>query len=254
MTIGILGKKLGMTQYFQADGTWIPVTVVEAGPCKVLQVKVKDVAELPQEQRVATTNRGKKGGKIARPRRADGYYAMQLGFAEKSERRATKPERGHVAKSGSKPQNFVRELRCPALPAVKQGDEIKVDIFKDVARVDVTGITKGRGFTGTIKRWNFHRQPMSHGNSKHHRKVGGIGRTNSINKGVPKGKKMPGHYGVDQVTVHNIEVMKVDSERNLVFLRGAVPGHRDGYVLLKKSVKVAVKKEPVAASGPAKKK
>jgi len=272
MTIGILGKKLGMTQYFQPDGTWVPVTIVEAGPCRVLQVKVKDITELPQEHRVATTNRGKArpaaggtpeagkptgrviGGKLARPRHADGYYAMQIGFGDKKDVRATKPEKGHAAKSGSKPQVFVRELRCATLPSVKQGDEIKVDIFKDIARVDVTGTTKGRGFTGTIKRWNFHRQPMSHGNSKHHRKVGGLGRTNSINKGVPKGKKMCGHYGVEQVTVHNIEVMKVDAERNLIFLRGAVPGHNNAFVLVKKSVKIKLKREQVAATGPVKKK
>ncbi len=254
MTIGILGKKLGMTQYFQADGTWVPVTVVEAGPCKVLQVKVKDTAELPEEHRTATVNRGKKGGKLARPRRADGYYAVQLGFDAKRPKSASKAETGHAAKAGAAPQIFVREIRCATLPAVKQGDEVKVDSLKDVKRVDVVGITKGRGFTGTIKRWNFHRQPMSHGNSKHHRKVGGIGRTYSISKGVPKGKKMSGHYGVEQVTVHNLELVRVDAERNLLYLRGAVPGHRNGYVVVTKTLKIHLHTPPVAASGPVKKK
>jgi large subunit ribosomal protein L3 len=259
MNPGILGKKLGMTQFFQADGTWVPVTVVEAGPCKVMQVKVKDVQELPEEHRVATTNRGKPTdtratGKLARPRRADGYYAVQLGFDDKRERNASKAETGHAGKAGSTPKAFIRELRMPTLPTVKQGDEIKVDVLKDIKRVDVVGITKGRGFTGTIKRWNFHRQGMSHGNSKHHRKVGGIGRTYSISKGVPKGKKMSGHYGVEQVTVHNIELVKIDAERNLLFLRGAVPGHRNGYVIVKKSTKVTVARQQTAATGPAKKK
>src|SRR5262249_41485415 len=140
MTIGILGKKLGMTQFFQADGTWVPVTVVECGPCKVLQVKVKDVQELPQEHRVATANRGKKTGKIARPRRADGYYAVQLGFDDKREKNASKAETGHAGKADAKPKVFIREIRSATLPTVKRGDEIKVDALKDTKRVDVVGI------------------------------------------------------------------------------------------------------------------
>lgn len=235
--VGILGKKLGMTQLFQADGTWVPVTVVQAGPCKVLQVKVADPAELPQEHREATTNLGRKRGKHARPRRADGYYAVQLGFEDKSDKSAKRPEKGHAARADSPPKVFVRELRAESLPPYKRGDEIKVSVLADVKAVDVTGTTKGRGFTGTIKRWNFQRQRMSHGNSKHHRKPGGLGRTFSISKGVPKGKKMCGHYGVEQCTVQNLEVVKIDEERNLVYLRGAVPGHRASYVVVQKTIK-----------------
>jgi large subunit ribosomal protein L3 len=235
--VGILGKKLGMTQLFQDDGTWVPVTVVQAGPCKVLQVKSVEPAELPEEHREATTNLGRKRGKHARPRRADGYYAVQLGFEDKSDKAATRPEKGHAARADSSAKVFVRELRSASMPSCQRGDEIKVDVLADVKKVDVTGTTKGRGFAGTIKRWGFHRQATSHGNSKHHRKPGGIGRTYSTHHGVPKNKKMCGHYGVERRTVQNLEVVKVDEERNLVYLRGAVPGHRSSYVILQKSVK-----------------
>ncbi|MBK8977615.1 MAG: 50S ribosomal protein L3 [Planctomycetes bacterium] len=237
MTIGILGKKLGMTQLFQPDGTWVPVTVVQAGPCRVLQVKAATAAELPEEHRKASTNRGKKGGRDERPRRDDGYYALQLGFDEKREKAATKAELGHLAKTESTPKRFVRELRFDAMPEAKEGDDLTVAIFEDVARVDVTGTSKGRGWAGTIKRHGFQRQRMSHGNSRAHRRPGGLGRTYSTMKGLPKGKKMAGHYGVDRITVQNLEVVKIDAERNLMFLRGAVPGHRDGYLILRKSVK-----------------
>ena len=131
----------------------------------------------------------------------------------------------------------MREIRLDAVPAQKPGDDLTVGAFADVKFVDVTGTTKGRGFTGTIKRWNFSRQPMSHGNSKHHRKVGGLGRQGSISKGVPKGKKMCGHYGVERVTIQNMELVKVDTDRNLLYIRGAVPGHRDGYVIVRNTIK-----------------
>jgi large subunit ribosomal protein L3 len=238
MTIGILGKKLGMTQLFQPDGTWIPVTVVQAGPCKVLQVKCKDVAELPDSDRVAAPSRGKKRGKAERPRLADGYYGVQLGFDDRPERTSTQPEMGHFKKAGSGAKRFVRELRFEALPPYKQGDDLTVAVLKDVPRVDVSGVSKGRGFTGTIKRYGFHRQAAAHGNSVSTRKLGGTGRTNSISKGVPKGKKMPGHSGNDRVTVHNLEVVRIDEERNLIYLRGAVPGHRHGYLVVRKSNKI----------------
>jgi len=235
--VGILGKKLGMTQLFQADGTWVPVTVVQAGPCKVLQVKAKATAELPEEHRDASTNLGRKRGKHTRPRRPDGYYAIQLGFEDKSDKAATRPEKGHAARADSSPQVFVREFRSDSMPAYKRGDDIKVDILADLGCVDVTGTTKGRGFAGTIKRWGFSKQAASHGNSKHHRKPGGIGRTYSTSHGVPKKKKMCGHYGVARRTVQNLQVVKIDEERNLVYLRGAVPGHRSSYLILQKSVK-----------------
>jgi large subunit ribosomal protein L3 len=237
MTIGILGKKLGMTQLFQPDGTWIPVTVVQAGPCKVLQVKSREIAELPEEHRVATTNLGKRRGKVERPRRADGYYAIQLGFDEKPAKSANRPETGHAKKAGVEPQRFVREIRAENLPELKQGDEVTAAAFEAVKRVDVVGTSKGRGFAGTIKRYGFHRQATTHGNSKAHRKVGGIGRTYSTNKGVPKGKKMPGHHGVERVTVQNLDVVKVDAERNLLYIRGAVPGHRNAYLVVTPSLK-----------------
>ncbi len=241
MTIGILGKKLGMTQLFMEDGTWVPVTVLEAGPCKVLQVKVAEASELAEDSRTATLNRGKKRGKTPRPRRADGYYSVQLGFDEKSAKSSNKAEIGHTARTDSKPQRFVRELRYQELPAHKEGDEIRVGVLKEVPKVDVTGVSKGRGFAGTIKRYGFHRQASSHGNSKSHRRVGGIGRTYTTNKGVPKGKKMPGHYGVDRVTVQNLDVVKIDEERNLLFVRGAVPGHRSSYVIVRQAVKSGAK-------------
>lgn len=237
MTIGILGKKLGMTQLFQPDGTWIPVTVLQAGPCTVLQVKAKLVAELPEEERSATRNLGKKGGSSARPRRNDGYYAVQLGFDDRSEKATSKAELGHAKRSGSSPKAFVRELRYDSLPELKRGDEIGAAALKDIKRVDVTGTSKGHGFTGTIKRYGFSKQSASHGNSKSHRRLGGIGRQYSTAKGVPKGKKMPGHHGVDRVTVQNLEVVKVDEERNLLYIRGAVPGHRQSYLVVKKSIK-----------------
>jgi large subunit ribosomal protein L3 len=237
MTIGILGKKLGMTQLFLDDGTWVPVTVVQAGPCKVLQVKVAEASELDEERRNATLNRGKKHGKSQRPRRADGYYSVQLGFDEKPAKSATRAEVGHAARTDSSPQRFVRELRYRERPMHKEGDEIRVGVLKEISRVDVTGISKGRGFTGTIKRFRFHRQATTHGNSKSHRRVGGIGRQYSTNKGVPKGKKMPGHHGVERVTVQNLDVVKIDEERNLLFLRGAVPGHRQAYVIVREAVK-----------------
>jgi large subunit ribosomal protein L3 len=238
MTIGILGKKLGMTQLFQADGSCVPVTVLQAGPCVVLQVKVPDVGQLPEEHRLAEASRGKKRGKVGRRRQADGYYAVQLGFDDKRPKSSTKAETGHAARAGSTPRRFVRELRFAEMPPYKRGDTVSVDVLKDVERVDVTGVTKGRGFSGTIKRWGFSRQATTHGNSKHHRKPGGIGRWGSTSKGVPKGKKMCGHYGTERVTVQNLAVVKIDEERNLVFLRGAVPGHRSGYLVLRKSVKV----------------
>ena len=237
MTIGILGKKLGMTQLFQDDGTWLPVTVVQAGPCKVLQVKAEDAGELPEAGRKAGTNLGKKRGRQERPRRDDGYFAVQLGFDDKPERVASKPEIGHAKKADAGPQRFVREIRFEEMPQHALGDEIKVDAFKDIRHVDVTGTTKGRGWAGVIKRHGFHRQAASHGNSKATRKSGSLGRTYSVHKGLPKGKKMAGHYGVERVTVQNLEIVRIDEERNLLFLRGAVPGHRQSYLMIRKAAK-----------------
>lgn len=238
MSIGILGKKLGMTSLFQEDGSQVPVTIIQAGPCKVTQVKVKALSELAEDRRSATTNLGKRRGKIARPRRIDGYYAVQLAFDERPERTESKPVKGHLAKAGAKPAYFMREIRWQSLPPYQEGDELKVEVLKDLKYVDITGVSKGRGFAGAIKRWGFKRQGMGHGNSRAHRRPGSSGRTYSISKGVPKGKRMAGHFGNEVRTQQNLEIVKVDEGRNLLFVRGAVPGHRNSYVIVKKTVKV----------------
>ncbi|PIE24499.1 MAG: 50S ribosomal protein L3 [Planctomycetota bacterium] len=246
MTKGLLGKKLGMTQYFEEDGTVVPCTVLEMGPCKVLQVKVKDSSELPEEQNKAFDNRGKRKGKVERQRRGDGYYALQLGFDERIARRTKKPAAGHVARSGVEDGHsyyYVKEIRFKELPEAKAGDEITVEIFEGVNKVDVTGTTKGRGWAGWIKRWNFRRQPMSHGTKKVHRHAGGLGRTYSTAKGLSKGHKMTGHYGTERVTIQSIDVVKVDTERNYLWIRGAVPGPRNGYVMVREAVKTKKKKQ-----------
>jgi large subunit ribosomal protein L3 len=239
MTFGILGKKLGMTQIFREDGTCIPVTVVQAGPCKVLQVKTVTAAEQPEGHRTIAGNRGKKSGRQERPRNPDGYYAVQIGFDDKPLRTTTAAQLGHAKRAGlQSATRFVREFRLGEAPTVKPGDEITTSLLEGVTSVDVVGITKGHGWAGTIKRHNFHRQRASHGNSLNHRTAGGLGRQQSISKGVPKGKKMAGHDGVERVTVQNLEVVKLDAERNLVYLRGAIPGHNNGYVTLCKSIKI----------------
>ena len=237
-SLGILGKKLGMTQIFNPDGNCIPVTVVQAGPCKVLAIKMATAAEHPEGHRQVNQNLGKKRGKIARAKAGDGYYAVQLGFDPRPARTVTGAEMGNYKRAGlDHAMRCVKEFRLDAAPAQKPGDEVKVGVLDGVKFVDVTGVTKGRGWAGTIKRYNFSRQPTSHGNSLNHRTGGGLGRQHSISSGVPKGKRMAGHYGVEQVTMQRLEVVKIDSERNLVYLKGAVPGHVNGYLTLKKTVK-----------------
>ncbi|MBM4063190.1 MAG: 50S ribosomal protein L3 [Planctomycetes bacterium] len=237
-TLGILGKKLGMTQIYQEDGNCVPVTILQAGPCKVLQVKMATAAEHPEGHRTAVQNLGKKRGRRNRPRAADGYYAVQLGFGDKPARVCDKAELGHCKKVGvDGGARFVREFRLAAAPAQKPGDEVTVALFDGVRHVDVTGTTKGRGWAGTIKRYKFSRQPTSHGNSVNHRTGGGLGRQHSISSGVPKGKRMAGHYGVEQVTVQRLLVVKIDQPRNLLYVSGAVPGHNNGFVEIRKTVK-----------------
>lgn len=237
-TLGLLGRKLGMTQIFEEDGTCVPVTVVQAGPCKVLQVKVATAEEHPEGHRTSTTNKGKKGGRTERVRGADGYYAVQLGFDPKPARLSKKTELGHTKKAGLETgMRVVSEFRLTDKPEHKPGDDVTVGLLADWGYCDVTGTTKGRGWTGTIKRWNFHRQAASHGNSINHRRAGGIGRQYSTSHGVPKGKKMAGQYGVERVTIQRLKIVKVDEERNLVYIRGAVPGHNNAYVTLHKTVK-----------------
>ena len=212
MNKAILGKKIGMTQIFLEDGRLVPVTVVEAGPCVVTQVKTK-----------AT----------------DGYEAVQVGFGELAEQRAkklkNKPELGHFAKAGVSATRYLRELRLDDITPYKVGDAIKCDVFAAGDKVDVSGISKGHGYTGVIQRWNQHTGPMAHG-SKYHRGVGSMG-ANSDPSRVFKNKHMPGQYGGDRVTVQNLEVVKVDAERNLLMIKGAIPGANGSLVMVRDAVK-----------------
>lgn len=210
MAKGILGKKLGMTQIFEADGRLIPVTVVEAGPCVVLQNKTEET---------------------------DGYNAVQLGFGEIKEKHTTKPMKGHFDKAGVAPVKFVRELRLAAPSEYAVGDKIAADIFAAGELIDASGVSRGKGFAGTIKRHNFSRGPMKHG-SKSHREPGSIGPRHSGSGGrVIKGKKLPGRMGNANVTVQRLTVVKVDAERNLILVKGAIPGATGSYVVLKETVK-----------------
>lgn len=208
MKKAILGKKLGMTQIFAEDGTLIPVTVIEAGPCSVVQKKTVEV---------------------------DGYSAVQVGFQDKKEKNVNKPMKGHFAKAGVAPKRYLRELKLDNAGEMNVGDEIKVDVFAEGDVIDVTGISKGHGYAGTIKRWGTHRGPMSHG-SGYHRGVGSMGACSTPSR-VMKNKRLPGHMGVDQVTIQNLDVVKVDAEKNLILVKGAVPGPKGGIVTIRNSVK-----------------
>jgi large subunit ribosomal protein L3 len=207
MPKGILGKKIGMTQIFSPEGVAIPVTVIEAGPCPVIQGKTE---------------------------KSDGYNAIQVAFQPVSDRRVNKPTKGHFAKSGIVPHRWVREFRVEADKVVPVGTEIKCDIFNEGEAVDVVGTSKGKGFAGVIKRWNFRRGPMGHG-SMYHRRTGSLGATDPAR--VFKGRKMPGRLGNARITVQNLKVVMVDPERNLILVRGAVPGINGSLVLIKESVK-----------------
>ncbi|HEY8423638.1 MAG TPA: 50S ribosomal protein L3 [Clostridia bacterium] len=211
MNKAILGKKLGMTQVFAEDGTVIPVTVIEAGPCYVSQVKTEE---------------------------KDGYSAVQFAFVEAKEKNLTKPVLGHLKKAGLTPKRYLKEFRLSNASSYKAGDEIKCDIFQPGDLVDVSGLTKGRGFTGTIKRWNAHRLKMSHGTGPVHREVGSMG-ANSTPSRVFKNRIMPGHYGHEKVTILNLEVVKVDPEKNIMLIKGSVPGPKGGLVAVRQAVKSA---------------
>ena len=208
MKKAILGKKVGMTQIFTNEGIAVPVTVIEAGPCVVVQKKTVE---------------------------KDGYGAIQVGFGEKREKLFNKPQKGHFNKAGVRPLRFLKELRLEDWDSYQVGQELKADIFSQGEKVDVVGTSKGRGFSGGIKRHGFHRGPMAHG-SKYHRRPGSLGAKGPAR--VYKGRKLPGQYGAARVTVQNLEVVKVDSDRNLLALKGAVPGPRGGLVMIKDSVKV----------------
>ena len=211
MAKGILGRKLGMTQIFDAAGCLVPVTIVETESNVVLQHKTVE---------------------------NDGYVAVQVGFVDKRENLANKPELGHVAKANTAPKRFIREFRFSEaqgneLLSYNVGQEIKCDIFAAGDIVDVQGTSKGKGFAGTIKRWNHSRLRMSHGTSACHRIVGSMGAI----KGNMKGKKMPGHMGNETVTLQNLVIAAVDAERNLILVRGNVPGPKKGFVVIKTAVK-----------------
>jgi large subunit ribosomal protein L3 len=204
---GILAKKVGMTQVFRDDGHLICVTAVEAGPCFVLQKKT-----------VAT----------------DGYNAIQVGFDEKNERLATKPEKGRFQKASVKPQRFVREFKVDDIDSYEVGQEIKADTFAVGDFVDVTGTSKGKGFTGMIKRHGARRGQMAHG-SKYHHRTGSLGAKGPAR--VFKGRNLPGRMGGERVTVQNLEIIRVDADKNLILVRGAVPGAKKGLLVLKPTVK-----------------
>ncbi|HHV50209.1 MAG TPA: 50S ribosomal protein L3 [Clostridiales bacterium] len=211
MQKGIIGKKIGMTQIFDENGKFVPVTVIEAGPCTVVQKKTVE---------------------------NDGYEAVQLGFGDVSPKRVSKPLKGHFDKADVAPKKTLREFRFDDCSKYNVGDVLKADVFQPGDRVDVVGTSKGKGYAGVIKRWGFHRLKESHGTGPVVRKGGSRGANSSPSK-VFKGSKAAGHLGAERVTVQNLDVVKVDVENNLIAVRGAVPGPRGGLVILSDTVKKA---------------
>ena len=208
MKKGIIGRKVGMTQIFDEIGNVIPVTIIEAGPCVVAQKKTVET---------------------------DGYEAVQLGFIDAKEKNANKPTKGHFEKAGAPVKKHLKEFRLDDCSAINLGDVITVDTFAAGDKVDVTGMTKGRGYTGAIKRWNLHKLRMTHGVGPVHRQSGSMGVIDPAR--IFKNKKMAGQYGNEQVTVLNLKVVKIDSEKNLIAIKGAIPGAKDGIVFIRDSVK-----------------
>jgi large subunit ribosomal protein L3 len=208
MKKGIIGRKIGMTQIFDENGIVIPVTVVEAGPCVVMQVKTAE---------------------------NDGYNSVKVGFAEIREKLLNKPEKGEFAKANLKLKRFVKELRLEDISGLEVGSEIKADVFAAGEKVDVTGTSKGKGYQGVIKRWHSHRGPETHG-SKYHRAVGSMG-ASSYPSRTFKNKHMPGHMGNKKSTMLNLEIARVDADKNLILIKGAVPGPKKGLVIIRDSVK-----------------
>lgn len=204
----IIGKKIGMTQVFSEEGKLVPVTVVEAGPCKVVQVKSEET---------------------------DGYNSIQLGFGDVKEKKVNKPKKGHFDKNELEYKRVLKEFRVADASAYEAGQDVKADVFENGDKIDVTGTSKGKGFAGVIKRHNQSRGPMKHG-SKYHRSPGSMGASSSPSR-VFKGKKLPGQMGNVKVTVQNLEVVKVDAERNLLLVKGAVPGIRGSLITIKETVK-----------------
>ncbi len=209
MNKAIIGKKLGMTQIFSADGKVIPVTVVEAGPCPVVQIK--------------TTEK-------------DGYAAVKVGFGKVEEKELNKPDGGQFKKAGVEPQKVLKEFRMDDCTKYSVGQVLTVESFAEGDKVDVVGLTKGHGFSGVIKRWNQHRLKMTHGVGPVHREVGSMGANSSPSR-VFKNKHMPGQYGNERVTIQNLEVVKIDTARNVLLIKGAIPGPKGGIVTVTDSVK-----------------
>lgn len=208
MQKAILAKKLGMTQIFDEAGKVIPVTVIEAGPNAVIQKKTVE---------------------------NDGYEAVQVGFVDLKEKKTNKPTKGHFAKAGVAPKKYIKEFRLDDVSALNVGDEIKADIFEAGEKVDVAGISKGKGYAGTIKRWGQHRGPMTHG-SGYHRGPGSMGMCSDPGR-VFKGKRLPGHMGVERVTIQNLTLVKVDAEKNIILIKGGLPGPKGGLLIVKNTVK-----------------
>ena len=208
MQKAILGQKIGMTQIFDENGKVIPVTAIKAGPCSVVQVKTKE---------------------------NDGYEALQVGFIDTVEKKLNKPAKGHFDKSKAGYKKVLREFRLDSIEGMQVGDEIKADIFAAGEKIDVSGISKGKGYAGTIKRWGTHRGPMTHG-SGYHRGPGSMGACSSPSR-VYKGKRLPGHLGNEKVTVQNLDVVRVDMDNDLILIKGAVPGPKGGIVVIKNTVK-----------------
>ena len=207
---GLIGRKVGMTQIFDEKGNVIPVTVIEAGPCIVAQVKTIET---------------------------DGYNAIQLGFGDVKEKHINKPEIGHFAKANLAYKKHLREFRIEDIQSVKVGDEIKADIFQEGEKIDVQGISKGKGFQGVIKRHGQHRGPMGHG-SMYHRRPGSMGSTSTPGR-VFKGKKLPGHMGKVTVTVQNLDVVRVDMDKNVILVKGSVPGNKGAILKIKSAIKAS---------------
>ena len=209
MKKGIIGKKLGMTQIFDEVGNVIPVTLIEAGPCEVAQKKTVE---------------------------NDGYDAVQLAYSEAKEKHLTKAELGHFKKAGISPKRHLKEFRLADTSAYEVGSKISVDTFAAGEKVDITGISKGHGYTGSIKRWNHHILRMTHGTGPVHRQPGSMG-ANSTPSRIYKNKKMAGQWGNEQVTILNLAVVKVDAEKNIIAVKGAVPGAKGSIVFIRDSVK-----------------
>ena len=210
MRVGLLGRKVGMTQIYQENGAVVPVTVLECGPCTVLQVRTED---------------------------RDGYHAWQLGFDDKKRKKANQAERGHARKVSGEPKRFVREVRQDGPTEISEGQTLTVDLFNAITSVDVTGTSKGRGFAGVMKRHGFRGLRASHGVKRMHRHPGSSGPSADPAR-TQKGIRKPGHMGNAQVTVRNLEVVRVDKENNLLLIKGAVPGPNGGYLTIRQTNKV----------------